>query len=64
MAMVEMAMAMAMENETAKDPLSNHSTASSRRWLHFFTNSTFQMMMMIINLHMKRKEPLTIPMLL
>jgi hypothetical protein len=62
MAMVEVAMA--IENATAKDPLSNHATALSRRWLKSLTNSTchMMMMMMMMNHQRKRKVPITVPM--
>jgi hypothetical protein len=62
MTMVEVTMA--MEKKMKKNPLSNHSTALSRRWLRSLKNSTCQMMTMMINSWRKRKVTLTVHMLL
>jgi hypothetical protein len=64
MAMVEVVME--MEKAAAKSPLSNQSTALSRRWLQNLTSSTCQMMMimmmmMMMNPRRKRNDLLTIP---
>jgi hypothetical protein len=60
MAMVEVVME--MEKATANAPLSNHSTALSRCWLQNLTNSTCQMIVvMMMNPWRNRKVLLTVP---
>jgi hypothetical protein len=58
---VVMEMEKATATEKEKVPLSNHSTALSRRWLQNLKNSTSQMIMMMMNPWRKRNLLITVP---